>query len=108
MIDAMNKAARDATEKDLEGWHLTSGTIPGEKTGVMLCMMSAGGKPYAIGCGANELEAANNLVSDMTKRARKWLFLLRTVRTWRNALRQYSRDRRAAESAAFLESRKHK
>lgn len=102
MIDELNKAAREATERDLDGWHLTSGTPPGEKKGVMLCMMSGSGKPYAIGCGKTDLEAANALVSDMTKRARRWLELRRTVRVWRDALRVAAGESRAERSKAFL------
>lgn len=106
MINELNKAAREATERDLEGWHLTSGTPPGEKSGVMLCFMSGSGKPYAIGCGDTELEAANALALDMTKRAHKWLEMRRVVRTWRDALRVMAADARAEKSAAFLASRK--
>lgn len=108
MINELNKAAREATERDLDGWHLTNGTPPGEKSGHMLCMMSQTGKPYAIGCGETELEACNALVADMTRRARRWLQLRRIVRTWRDKLRTDSAERRAAESAAFLASRRHK
>lgn len=107
MINETNKAAREATERDLEGWHMTSGTIPGQKTGIMLCIMSGSGKPYAIGCGGTELEAVNALVDDMTKRARKWIDLRRTVRVWRDALRMAAGEARAEKSAAFLASRKH-
>jgi hypothetical protein len=106
MITEMNKAAREATERDLEGWHMTNGTIPGQKTGIMLCIMSGSGKPYAIGCGGTELEAVNALVEDMTKRARKWIELRRTVRVWRDALRKAAGEARAEKSAAFLASRK--
>lgn len=106
MINEINKAAREATERDLEGWHMTNGTIPGQKTGIMLCIMSGSGKPYAIGCGGTELEAVNALVEDMTKRARKWIELRRTVRVWRDALRLAAGEARAEKSAAFLASRK--
>jgi hypothetical protein len=106
MINELNKAAREATERDLEGWHMTNGTPPGEKTGTMLCIMSGSGKPYAIGCGDTELEAVNALVADMTKRARKWIELRRTVRVWRDALRVAAGEDRVAKSAEFLASRK--
>lgn len=106
MIHEMNKAAREATERDLDGWHMTHGTIPGQKTGIMLCIMSGSGKPYAIGCGGSELEAVNALVEDMTKRARKWIKLRRTVRVWRDALRLAAGDARTENSAKFLASRK--
>lgn len=106
MINETNKAAREATERDLEGWVMTNGTIPGQKSGIMLCIMSGSGKPYAIGCGETELEAVNALVTDMTKRARKWVELRRTVRVWRDALRTASDDSRAEKSAEFLASRK--
>ena len=106
MINETNKAAREATERDLEGWHMTNGTIPGQKTGIMLCIMSGSGKPYAIGCGGTELEAVNALVDDMTKRARKWIELRRTVRVWRDALRVAAGEDRAAKSAEFLARRK--
>jgi len=106
MINELNKAAREATERDLEGWHMTNGTPPGEKSGHMLCIMSGSGKPYAIGCGHTELEAVNALVSDMTTRARKWIELRRTVRVWRDALRVAAGEERAAKSAAFLASKR--
>lgn len=106
MTNEINKAAREATERDLEGWHMTNGTIPGQNTGIMLCIMSGSGKPYAIGCGGSDLEAVNALVDDMTKRARKWIELRRTVRVWRDALRLAAGDVRAEKSAAFLASRK--
>jgi hypothetical protein len=106
MINELNKAAREATERDLEGWHMTNGTIPGQNTGIMLCIMSGSGKPYAIGCGGTELEAVNALVDDMTKRARKWIELRRTVRVWRNALRLAAGDARAEKSAEFLSRKK--
>lgn len=107
MIPQINKAVREATERDLQGWHLTKGTPPGMKTGTMLCIVSNSGKPYAIGCGDTELEAANALVADMVKRARKWIYLLRMVKTWRDALRQQSEDNRAEQSAAFLAGKKN-
>lgn len=106
MIPELNKAAREATERDIEGWHMTNGTPPGMKTGTMLCLMSGSGKPYAIGCGESELEAVNALVADMTKRARKWIELRRMVRVWRDALRTAADDSRAEKSAEFLASRK--
>lgn len=106
MIKELNNAAREATARDLEGWHLTNGIIPGQRTGVMLCIMSGSSKPYAIGCGDTELEAVNALVEDMTKRARKWIELRRTVRVWRDALRVVSGEIRAEKSVAFLASRK--
>lgn len=106
MISELNRAAREATERDLEGWHMTNGTIPGQNTGIMLCIMSGSGKPYAIGCGGTELEAVNALVEDMTKRARKWIELRRTVRVWRDALRMAAGDARAEKSAAFLASKR--
>jgi hypothetical protein len=106
MINELNKAAREATERDLNGWHMTNGTIPGQKTGIMLCIMSGSGKPYAIGCGGTELEAVNALVDDMTKRARKWIELRRTVRVWRDALRLAAGEARAEKSAEFLARRK--
>jgi hypothetical protein len=106
MINELNKAAREATERDLEGWHMTNGTIPGQNTGIMLCIMSGSGKPYAIGCGGTELEAVNALVDDMTKRARKWIELRRTVRVWRDALRTAADDSRAERSAEFLSRKK--
>jgi hypothetical protein len=108
MNAALNKAARDATERDLEGWHLTSGNPPGQRSGHMLCMMSRTSKPYAIGCGDTELEAVNALVADMTKRARRWIELRRMVRVWRDSLRENAEADRAEQSAAFLASRKTK
>lgn len=105
MISEINKAAKDATERDLHGWHMTSGTPPGQKSGVMLCMMSGSGKPYAIGCGNTELEAVNMLVSDMTKRARKWIEMRRMVRTWQSALRLESEENRKEKSKEFLASK---
>lgn len=106
MIPQLNKAARAVTERDLDGWHLTHGTPPGMRTGTLLCIMSGSGKPYAIGAGETDLEAANALVSDMTTRARKWIELRRTVRMWRDALRAAAADSRAEKSAEFLASRK--
>jgi hypothetical protein len=105
MIPELNKARREATERDLDGWVLTSGTPPGQRTGTMLVMADRAGRPYAIGCGETELEAANALLSDMTNRARSWLMVRRMARTWRDHLRAESEARRAQESAAFLSSR---
>ncbi len=106
MILELNKAAREATERDIEGWHMTNGTPPGMKKGTMLCIMSGSGRPYAIGCGSTDLEAVNALVDDMTKRARKWIDLRRTVRVWRDALRIAAGEDRAAKSTAFLASKR--
>lgn len=106
MITELNKAAREATERDLQGWHLTNGTPPGLKTGTMLCIMSGSGKPYAIGCGDTDLEAVNALVSDMSKRARKWIEMRRMVRVWRDALRAAAADDRAEKSREFLAGKK--
>jgi hypothetical protein len=106
MNAALNKAAREATEQDLDGWHLTSGNPPGQRSGHMLCMMSRTGKPYAIGCGETELEAVNALVGDMTKRARRWIELRRMMRIWRDSLRETAAADRAEQGAAFLASRK--
>jgi hypothetical protein len=105
MIPELNKARREATERDLDGWVLTSGTPPGQRTGTMLVMADRAGRPYAIGCGETELEAANALLADMTRRARAWLTVRRMARTWRDHLRAESEARRAQESAAFLSSR---
>lgn len=102
MTHEINKAARDATSRDLEGWHMTNGPIPGGSKGVMLCVMSGSGKPYAIGCGETELEAVNALVVDMTKRARRWLEIRRMVRVWRDALRVAAGEARDERSRAFL------
>lgn len=107
MIPQINKAAREATERDLDGWQLTNGTPPGMKSGTMLCIVSNSGKPYAIGCGDTDLEAVNALVADMVKRARKWIYLLRMVKTWRDALRQQSKDEKVEKSAAFLAGKKN-
>jgi len=106
MNPELNKAAREATERDLQGWHLTNGTPPGLKTGTMLCIMSGSGKPYAIGCGDTNLEAVNALVADMNKRARKWIEMRRMVRVWRDTLRTAAEDDRAEKSREFLASKK--
>lgn len=106
MNSALNKAAREATERDLDGWVLTNGNPPGQRSGTMLVMADRAGRPYAIGCGDTELEAANALMADMTRRARAWIKVRRVARTWRDHLRAESDQRRAEQSAAFLMSRK--
>jgi hypothetical protein len=105
MIPELNKAAREASERDLDGWVLTNGNPPGQRTGTMLVMADRAGRPYAIGCGNTELEAANALLADMTRRARAWFKARRVVRTWRDHLRAETEARRGEESAAFLSSR---
>ena len=106
MNPELNKAAREASERDLDGWIMTNGNPPGRTTGTMLCMMDKSGRPYAIGVGETDLEAANALLSDMTRRARQWIKVRRMARTWRDHLRGESDERRAAESAEFIASRK--
>ena len=106
MISQLNAAAREATERDLAGWVLTSGNPPGQRTGTMLVMADRAGRPYAIGCGETDLEASNALLADMTKRARAWIKVRRVARTWRDHLRAEAEDRRAEQSADFLASRK--
>lgn len=106
MNSALNKAARESTERDLDGWVLTSGNPPGQRTGTMLVMADRSGRPYAIGCGDTDLEAANALMADMTRRARAWIKVRRVARTWRDHLRSEAEERRAEDSAAFLASRK--
>jgi hypothetical protein len=83
---------------------LTNGNPPGQRTGTMLVMADRAGRPYGIGCGDTELEAANAMMADMTRRARAWLKARRVVRTWRDHLRAESEARRAEASAAFLSS----
>jgi hypothetical protein len=106
MIAELNKAAREASERDLDGWVLTNGNPPGQRAGTMLVMADRAGRPYAIGCGESDLEAANALLSDMTKRARQWIKVRRVARAWRDHLRSEADQRRADESAQFLASRK--
>jgi hypothetical protein len=105
MIPQLNAAAREATDRDLAGWVMTSGNPPGMRTGTMLVMADRAGRPYAIGCGESDLEAANALMADMTVRAREWIRVRRFLRTWRNNLREESADRRAEESRRFLATR---
>ena len=105
MNTQLNKAAREATERDLDGWVLTNGNPPGQRTGTMLVMADRAGRPYAIGCGDTELEAANALMADMTRRARAWLKVRRVSRAWRDHLRAESEIQRAEKSAQFLSTR---
>lgn len=106
MNTQFNKAAREATERDLDGWVLTNGNPPGQRTGTMLMMADRAGRPYAIGCGDTELEAANALMADMTRRACAWINVRRVVRTWRDHLRAEAEIQRAEKSAQFLAARR--